>query len=313
MQAPIRILVQTTIADTADDWRIGRFSLLQDFLGSQTDEEGAPLFEVTARDRHGVKSDPVLSNLASSDFDELWLFAVDAGDGIPTADCEGITRFRQRGGGLLVTRDHQDLGSSVCNLGGVGRAHFFHRTNPEPDESRRVPDDRETKTISWPNYHSGRNGDFQKITVVAPVHELLRNPASVSGVIEFLPAHPHEGAVGVPSAERHARVIAMGQSLATGRPFNLIVAFERAEDEPGNLLGRGVAESSFHHFADYNWDPRKGCPSFVDEPPGDEYEKDSARLNDIKTYVRDLALWLQPVDRAKDELQGRTRCTVQWA
>lgn len=313
MQAPIRILLQTTIADTADDWHIGRFSLLQDFLGSQTDEEGAPLFEVTARDRHGADNDPVLSNLASSDFDELWLFAVDAGDGIPAPDCEGISRFRERGGGLLVTRDHQDLGSSVCNLGGVGRAHFFHSTNPEPDESRRVPDDKETKTISWPNYHSGRNGDFQRISVVAPVHELLRNTASVSGVIEFLPAHPHEGAVGVPSGERHARVIAMGQSLATGRPFNLIVAFERAEDERGNLLGRGVAESSFHHFADYNWDPGKGCPSFVDEPSGDSVGKDPVRLNDVKAYVRNLALWLRPAEREREALQRSLECKAQSA
>jgi hypothetical protein len=208
MQEPTRILLQTTIADIADDWHIGRFSLLRDFLSSQTDERGAPLFDVTTRDRHGVESDPVLRGLASFDFDELWLFAVDCGNGISAADCAGIIEFRQRGGGLLVTRDHQDLGVSVRNVGGVGRAHFFHSANPEPDESRRVPDDRETKAISWPNYHSGRNGDFQKITAVAPVHELLLNPASASGVIEFFPAHPHEGAVGVPSGEQNARVIA---------------------------------------------------------------------------------------------------------
>lgn len=297
MQEPIRILLQTTISETVDDWHIGRFTLLRDFLRSQTDDYGAPLFEVTARNRQGANGDSVLSNLANSEFDELWLFAVDAGDGLRTADQEGITRFRQRGGGLLITRDHQDLGSSVCNLGAVGRAHFFHSMNPDPDQSRCVPDDTETKTISWPNYHSGSNGDFQRINVVAPVHELLRNPRSASGVIEFLPAHPHEGAVGVPTDERNARVIATSQSMATRRAFNLIVAFERAGDERGNLLGRGVAESSFHHLADYNWDPSKGCPSFVDEPPGDEAQKDPARLDDVRTYVRNLALWLAPASR----------------
>ena len=35
----------------------------------------------------------------------------------------------------------------------------------------------------------------------------------------------------------------------TCRPFNLVVAFERTTDNDGNLLGRGVAESSLHHFA----------------------------------------------------------------
>jgi hypothetical protein len=33
----------------------------------------------------------------------------------------------------MVTRDHMDLGSSVCMLGGVGAAHYFHSRNPDPD------------------------------------------------------------------------------------------------------------------------------------------------------------------------------------
>lgn len=112
---------------------------------------------------------------------------------------------------------------------------------------------------------------------------------------EFLPAHPHEGAVGVPDGERHARVIATGKSLTTDRSFNLAVAFERRNDGHGNRLGRAVAESSFHHFADYNWDIEMGCPSFVEEAPGNAVEKNPARLADVKAYVRNLALWLAPV------------------
>ena len=274
MRNPINILLQTTIQAIADDWNINRFSLLRDYLTSLTNENGEPLCKVTARDRetntHG--NDAVLSVLDTCDFDELWLFAVDTGNGLTVADCEGITRFRQRGGGILTTRDHQDLGSSLCTLGGVGRAHFFHTRHPEPDETRHTRDDQSTKTISWPNYHSGSNGDYQKITAVKPVHELLLNPTNDSGVIEYFPAHPHEGAVGVPEDEHHANVIATGTSKVTGRPFNLIVVFENARDVHGNTLGRAVAESSFHHLVDYNWDTRKGCPSFLEEPPGDEIE-----------------------------------------
>lgn len=296
MPPPIRILLQTTIPPAEDDWSIERFSLLREHLASIKDEAGRHVYEVTARNRDGdaESDDPVLSVLGDSDFDELWLFAVDTGKGLTKKDCEGITKFRQRGGGMLVTRDHEDLGSSVCTLGGVGRAHFFHTQNPEPDESRRRADDTATKNIQWPNYHSGSNGDYQRITPVEPVHELLRNPASESGVIEFFPAHPHEGAVGVPEDEKAARVIALGHSLVTGRPFNLIVAFERAGDDHGNTLGRAVAESSFHHLVDYNWDTSMGCPSFVAEAPGDRVEREPARLEDIKTYVRNAALWLAP-------------------
>jgi hypothetical protein len=293
MTKPIRILMQTTIPDEADNWNIDRFSLLRDELASLKDEAGNPLCEVTTRNRETDSdgNDPVLSKLDTTDFDELWLFAIDLGDGLTVPDCQGITRFRQRGGGILATRDHQDLGTSLCTLGGIGRAHFFHSKNPEPDTSRQVPDDSENNSISWPNYHSGANGDYQTITVKVP-HELLRRPDSPSGVIQFFPAHPHEGAVGVPADEDQAGVIATSQSQTTGRPFNLVVAFESKGDDHGNTLGRGIAESSFHHFADYNWNTDMGCPSFLTEPPGDGYKRNPQALQDIKTYVGNAARWL---------------------
>ena len=294
MSKPIRILLQTTIPAIEDDWNINRFTLLREHLASLTDDEGRILCEVMARNRevNAGGNDEVLSRLDATDFDELWLFAVDTGDGLSLADCQGITRFRQRGGGILATRDHQDLGSSLCTLGGVGRAHFFHSRQQDPDESRHERDDQDTKTISWPNYHSGSNGDYQRVTPIEPIHELLHNPQTPSGVIEYFPAHPHEGGVGVPEGERHARVIARGISQVTHRPFNLMVAFDSAEDKQGNTLGRAVAESSFHHLVDYNWDTSMGCPSFVAEPPGDQIKREPERLEDVKTYVRNLALWL---------------------
>jgi len=296
MAKQIQILLQTTIPSIEDDWNIDRFSLLRDHLASLKDESGNALCKVTARNRekNAEGNDAVLSGLDTTDCDELWLFAVDTGEGLSVADCQGITRFRQRGGGILATRDHQDLGSSLCTLGGVGRAHFFHSRHPDPDESRHVRDDQDTKTISWPNYHSGSNGDYQRITAVEPVHEVLLDPGNVSGLIEYFPAHPHEGGVGVPEGEDHARVIAAGLSQVTHRPFNLVVAFERTRDEHGNELGRAIAESSFHHFVDYNWDTSKGCPSFLEEPPGDQIKREPERLEDVKTYVSNLARWLAP-------------------
>src|ERR1043165_8160226 len=202
MTRAIKILLQTTIPSIADDWNVNRFSLLRDHLSS--------VYDVTARDReeNADGDDEVLSRLDSTDFDELWLFAVDTGDGLSVPDCQGITRFRQRGGGILATRDHQDLGSSLCTLGGVGRAHFFHTRHQDPDESRHERDDQDTKDISWPNYHSGSNGDYQRVEATEPAHELLRGSRSGSGLIEYFPAHPHEGGVGVPEGESDARVVA---------------------------------------------------------------------------------------------------------
>jgi hypothetical protein len=291
MSNPVNILLQTTIPFVEDDWNVERFSLLAEHLASLKDDNGNPLYKVTTRNRetNADGDDPLLSTLDESDFQQLWLFAVDVGDGLTTADCEGITRFHQRGRGILTTRDHQDLGSSLCTLGGVGRAHFFHTQNQDPDDSRNARDDQDTENISWPNYHSGSNGDYQRITPVGPVHELLRTN---SGPIEYFPAHPHEGSVGVPGDEDRARVIATGKSQTTGRDFNVVVAFESRDDSHGNRLGRAVAQSSFHHLVDYNWDTSKGCPSFLVEPPGDQIEREPEKLNDIKNYVSNVAKWL---------------------
>lgn len=66
-------------------------------------------------------------------------------------------------------------------------------------------------------------------------------------------------------------------------------------------MGRAVAESSFPHFADYNWDIDRGCPSFVSEPPSTQIKADPSRLAVFKDYVRNLARWLQP---ARDPGRG---------
>jgi hypothetical protein len=280
---PIKVLLQTTIPTPAsgDDWGIARFGRLAAFLREQRDGDGAPLFDVTARDRDPLPApDAVLATLDTSDFDEAWLFAVDTGDGLTADDCAAVSRFRRDGRGLLVTRDHMDLGSSVCSLGGVGKAHFFHSKNEDPDPGRRRIDDTATGHILWPNYHSGANGDFQPVTVAGLRHPVLAGVA-------FLPAHPHEGAVGAPADEPSARVIATGTSTVSGVDFNLAVAFD-----PGRDGGPAIAQSTFHHFADYNWDPGAGCPSFVDEPPGRAMLDDPAGLESTQRYVRNVALWL---------------------
>lgn len=292
---PLRVLLQTTIPTIADDWHIGRFGLLRDYLAALADPEGRPLCEVVARDRATPpgKDDPVLAGIDRSDFDQLWLFAVDSGDGLTPAECRAIDAFHRRGGGLMVARDHMDLGSSVTALAEIGAAHYFHDRNPDPDPARCCIDDPFTTKILWPNYHSGANGDYQKIEPVDPDHPLLRNEGAPGGVICYFPAHPHEGGIGIPAGASDARVVATGRSTVTGRSFNLVVAFD-----PRGDAGRAIAQSTFHHFCDYNWDLAAGCPSFVDEPPGDGMRRDPAARRDVERYVRNVVLWLAHEDAA---------------
>ena len=58
MSQPIRILLQTTIPAIDDDWHIGRFGLLRDYLAALRDAGGASLCEVTARNRDAHPARP---------------------------------------------------------------------------------------------------------------------------------------------------------------------------------------------------------------------------------------------------------------
>ena len=187
----------------------------------------------------------------------------------------------------MITRDHMDLGCSVCTLGAVGAAHLFHTHNVDSARPIFPPDDRDTPQILWPNFHSGANGDAQRIEAELPLHPVLHDPESDDGTVRYLPAHPHEGAVAAPAADPLARVIATGRSLATGNRFNIAVAFEGS-----SAGGRAIAESTFHHFADYNWDPTRGCPDFVTEAPGRGLLETPRAMASVHRYVRNVALWL---------------------
>ncbi|WP_200828429.1 hypothetical protein [Mycobacterium sp. 3519A] len=281
-----RILLQTTITESSDDWDVARFSLL-------AEELRAAGHEVVARNRAKRDGDdPVLSHLDDLGYDQLWLMAVDVGDGLSAADAYAIRRFRENGGGVLTARDHQDLGCCISRLGSLGVVNEFHDKSIDPAT---MCDDQDTPTISWPNYHSGANGDYQPVLVDGPVHELLRTHRTASGRIEWFPAHPHEGLVSATGP--FATAVARGRSTATGRHFNLAVVLDGERSPDGRTIGRAIAESTFHHFADYNWDLDCGAPTFVTELPGTQIKADPSRLDVFKDYVRNIATWLAPATR----------------
>jgi hypothetical protein len=253
-----KILLQTTIAYDRNDWHVGRFSLLAQLLRNDG-------HKVVTRDRQPSAdgSDPVLSALAESDFDQLWLIAVDTGNGLAPADVRGILRFRDRGGGLLTARDHHNFGASLLNLGSIGSVNNFHTYNRERHRQRLARD-------------SGNEGEFKRITPMEPVHEVLRSGKSPSGVIEYFPAHPHEGALSVPDAMTYARVIATSMSRESGDAFNVAVTIENEPPHNGHRSGRAIALSTFHQLADVSWDA----------------SKHDAKLDIYKDHIRNIARWL---------------------
>src|SRR5712692_4559214 len=77
MARRLKILVQTTIPRRPDDWSTESLTLMRRELAAI--EEAGLRFDVVARDRAAdpATPDPVLSRLHETDFDELWLFALD--------------------------------------------------------------------------------------------------------------------------------------------------------------------------------------------------------------------------------------------
>ncbi len=153
---------------TADDWSIARFGLLGRLL-RESPVAGGRGFEVTMRDRDPLGApDSVLPKLDGSDFDEMWLFAVDVGDGLNRRGLRRHLAFspqwsradghpRSHGLGLLCT----DLG--WCR---PGSSFSFAQSGSgfHPARGRR----RRYGGNFLPNYHSGANGDFQRISVADP-------------------------------------------------------------------------------------------------------------------------------------------------
>src|SRR5579883_1555737 len=122
----MKILIQTTTSRFDGDWHAATFSTLANVLQSDG-------HTVVSRNREPDDdgSDPVLSSLAESDFGQLWLMAADRGNALSPKDVRAILRFRERGGGVLTAREHENFGTSILNLGTLGAVNHFKNFNPE--------------------------------------------------------------------------------------------------------------------------------------------------------------------------------------
>ncbi len=130
--------------------------MLRDLLGES--------HQVEARDRITDERGDDVDLAGGSDlpFDQIWMFAVDATNALTAADIAGIEAFRRRGGGLLLTRDHFDLGSGLSKLSGIGAAHHFHNVNPETEPERRTRDETFPTQAALANYSQPKTATIRR-------------------------------------------------------------------------------------------------------------------------------------------------------
>ncbi len=132
---PVKILLQTTIHPTEDDWSIARFSRLGALLSAAKTPSRDAMYEVTMRDRDplGIPGS-VLSKLDQSDYGRTmalcrrrrrWAYGVGLRSDLKVPAPVAAADARSYG-----------LGSSICGLAGVGKAHHFHSRNV--DRSRKT-------------------------------------------------------------------------------------------------------------------------------------------------------------------------------
>ena len=179
-------------------------------------------------------------------------------------------------------------------------AHYFHAEScREPDRSRWCRDDKDTPTIDFPNYHSGANGDAQPVLAVEPSHPLLTWPEG--GRIEWLPSHPHEGAVAPPAGDPHARTVARGRSVVSGQrstwwwPSSGAASFRAAPlPNPASTTSQTTTGTLRVAHRRSSRAPRSGLKA------------NPEALKHTTRYVENLVRWLGPPGRAEPAFRSQS-------
>ena len=282
-----RALLLSTIATDANDWHIGRFSLLGTMIRT-AGEEMDPSFNLTISDYPTSDADrkALQDDLSSGRYGQIWLIAPDLDNGPDAGFFRALEAAVKGGTDLVIARDHTDLGCCLLELkdclDDVGQTQTFQRTWTDLPKDREYADPA-CAAIVTPCVVTGQNGGVQ-ICRQRAEHPLLNFASMIPGHL-VIPAHPHEGVIRKVAASQ--TVLLSSFSITSGREQTTAIVDEAD--------GRGMVlhHSTFHHFADYNLDVAKGAPDFVLDPPSTQTAESPALLNDIKAYVRSVVRYAQ--------------------
>lgn len=273
-------------------------------------------------------TDCELNNL--EDFDEIWFFGYNSEPGLSDDELNLLNDFMSppKRGGVLVTGDHENLGRGIA--GQICRARQMRRY-PAPENKspgwnttlEEGPDpncsfDEDDQSDDLPQtirYERFPVLSLPGLNLYRP-HPVLCGP---EGPIDVLPDHRHEGEAIVPKCEKlgaewptrddgHQErpfVIAWGKSKepdAGDREFGVVSAY----DGHNVKVGRIVADSTWHHWFDFNI---TGIPEGPPHYAGFEATPaGQAALKKIDAYFLNCGVWLAPPDK-----QAEMRRAAWWS
>jgi hypothetical protein len=296
-------------------------------------------FEITTahRDRNNVGAtlpglrlltDPELDILKK--FDAIWFFGFNGDPDLSKEELNLLDDFMKppKCGGVLVTGDHGNLGKGIA--GEITRAGQMRRYPAPIDQSpgwnttlEEGPDENSTFDNDDQSDDLPQTIIYKRFPVWSQLglkplyrpHPVLCGP---DGPIDVLPDHRHEGEAIAPTGEKlgaewptrddgHQErpfVIACGKTKEPGagdREFGVVSAY----DGHNVNVGRIVADSSWHHWFDFNLtgiDVRPHYLGFEATPRG------RAALKKIDAYFLNCGVWLAPPDK-----QAEMRKVAWWS
>jgi hypothetical protein len=297
-------------------------------------------FEITTAHRDGDPCDRNSPPLKLTEldilnkFDEIWFFGFNLDPDLSKEELALLDRFmgNERQGGVLVTGDHFDRGKSIA--GQLTRAGKM-RQYPAPDS---VPNSWNITLVEGPDQNTLFNDNDQNDECAQQVrctlfpgsspfgstrrfspHPVMCGP---DGPIDVFPDHQHEGEALAPKVEKkdtewptvngHQEppvVIARGKiSDPSADKFGQEIGLVSAYDGHKMNVGRILADSSWHHWFDFNL---LGLPGRVPPHPYAGFDATPggmAVLKKLDAYFLNCATWLAPPER-----QAEMRRAAWWS
>jgi hypothetical protein len=299
-------------------------------------------FDITTAHRNADPHDADQSPVKLTDldilnrFDEIWFFGFNTKPALTPEEKDLLEQFMNgKRRGVLVTGDHFNLGKSIAGeITRVGKMRQYPAPTSERNKWNTTlvegPDENDQFDAHDQNDDRAQKVRYTLFPVPTPIgsgcrfrpHPVMSGP---DGPIDVFPDHQHEGEALAPKFEKNDTewptvndyqekpvVIAWGKiSDPCAEKFGQEIGLVSAYDGHQVNVGRILADSSWHHWFDYNLlgRPEKVPPdpyAGFDATPGGR-----AVLKKLDAYFLNCATWLAPPDR-QVEMRRAAWWSVLW-